>query len=84
MLERRLTSRLGFADGDLLSAADEPNDSTSPVRVDKGDWLALAKKVTESHGGRLLVESQEGKGTIATVRLPAFPGARAPLPNPAG
>ena len=38
-------TRLGFADGDLLSAADEPNDSTSPVWVDKGDWLALAKKV---------------------------------------
>jgi hypothetical protein len=38
-------TRLGFADGDLLSAADEPNDRTSPVWVDKGDWLALAKKV---------------------------------------
>jgi hypothetical protein len=38
-------TRLGFADGDLLSAADKPNESTSPVWVDKGDWLALAKKV---------------------------------------
>ncbi len=38
-------THLGFADGDLLNAADEPDDSTSPSWVDKGDWLALAKKV---------------------------------------
>ena len=38
-------SRLGYADGDLLAAADEPSDSTSQVWVDKGDWLVLAKKV---------------------------------------
>jgi hypothetical protein len=38
-------SRLGYAEGDLLSAAEGPNDNTSPVWIDKGDWLALAEKV---------------------------------------
>jgi hypothetical protein len=38
-------TRLGFEDGDLLSAAEEPSDSTSQAWVEKGDWLALASKV---------------------------------------
>lgn len=38
-------SRLGFAEGDLLSATDEPGDGPSQDWVNKGDWLALAKKV---------------------------------------
>ncbi len=38
-------SRLGFREGDLLDATDEPNDATSKEWVNKGDWLALAKKV---------------------------------------
>jgi hypothetical protein len=38
-------TRLGFTDGDLLSAAEKPNADTSPAWVDKGDWLALAKKI---------------------------------------
>ena len=37
--------RLGFVDGDLLAATDKPNDKTSEAWLDKGDWLALAKKV---------------------------------------
>ena len=37
--------RLGFAEGDLLSACAEPTDSTSQEWVNKGDWLTLAKKV---------------------------------------
>jgi hypothetical protein len=38
-------SRLGFENGDLVSAAGEPNDGTSKAWLDKGDWLSLAKKV---------------------------------------
>jgi hypothetical protein len=37
--------QLGYAEGDLLSASPEPNESTSSVWVDKGDWLALASQV---------------------------------------
>lgn len=38
-------SRLGFVDGDLLSAQAEPGDVTAAEWVNKGDWLSLAKKV---------------------------------------
>lgn len=38
-------SQLGYVDGELLSASADPTDKTSPVWVEKGDWLALAKKV---------------------------------------
>ncbi len=38
-------SRLGYAEGDLLPAGEGPNNKTSPVWIDKGDWLALAEKV---------------------------------------
>ena len=38
-------SRLGFGEGELLDATAEPSDATSKEWVNKGDWLALAKKV---------------------------------------
>ena len=37
--------RLGFAEGDLHDAADRPTDGSDSNWVEKGDWLALAKKV---------------------------------------
>ena len=37
--------RLGFANGDLVSAAAEPLETPSQDWVNKGDWLALGKKV---------------------------------------
>jgi hypothetical protein len=38
-------SQLGYEDGELLSASTDPTDKTSHVWVEKGDWLALAKRV---------------------------------------
>ena len=37
--------RLGYAEGDLLDAADSPSDFTSEDWINKGEWLALAKNV---------------------------------------
>ena len=37
--------RLGYAEGDLLDAADSPSDFTSEDWINKGEWLALAKDV---------------------------------------
>jgi signal transduction histidine kinase len=36
-----------------------------------GLGLALAKKVTDAHGGTLAVEDRPGGGTVARVALPA-------------
>ena len=63
-----------------ISAEDQQNvfDSFGQGKhdialADKGTGLGLAivKGLAESHGGRVVLESQVGKGTTVTVHLPA-------------
>ena len=36
-----------------------------------GLGLPLSQSLVELHGGKLTIESSVGKGTVATIRLPA-------------
>jgi nitrogen-specific signal transduction histidine kinase len=37
--------------------------------------MSIAKRIIDSHAGRLTVRSQPGRGTTVTVEFPRFPGA---------
>ena len=55
----------------------EPLEDANTASTAKGSGLgvAIATSLVELHGGRLIIQSEVGRGTIARVRLPT--GARA-------
>ena len=56
---------------EMLTAAFQPF-ATASMGLVTGTvlGLSLAKEIIELHGGRIAVESEEGKGTLYRVRLP--------------
>ncbi|HVW74389.1 MAG TPA: HAMP domain-containing sensor histidine kinase [Rhizomicrobium sp.] len=65
---------IGIAAEDQQKVFDSFGQGKHDVAIaDKGTGLGLAivKGLAESHGGRVMLESQVGKGTTVTVHLPA-------------
>jgi two-component system, NtrC family, sensor histidine kinase HydH len=56
---------------DVLSRVFRPFFSTKPGGTGLG--LPTARKIIAAHGGELSVQSELGRGTKFTIRLPAFP-----------
>lgn len=61
-------------DTDSLAKIFDPFFTTKPGGTGLG--LAITKKIIESHGGTLTVESGAGKGTTVRVRLPIQDGEK--------
>jgi signal transduction histidine kinase len=72
-------------DGRHLQRVFEPFYRADPARQGSGSGLglALAKKIVESLGGSIAVESQLGRGTTFRMSLPSAPTTTLPdLPEP--
>jgi signal transduction histidine kinase len=54
---------------DKLDRAFEPFYSTKPKGTGLG--LAICRKILQDHGGDITIESEEGKGTTATITIPS-------------
>ena len=61
-------------DAKTLEKVFEPFYTTKPGGTGLG--LVVTKKIIEGHGGRLLIQSGDGKGTTVTVRLPMHEGGK--------
>jgi len=64
--------------GENLKRIFDPFFTTKPIGQGTGLGLSIAYGIVAKHGGRIEVESTEGKGTSFTVRLPVNPPARVP------
>ncbi|MFZ5893743.1 MAG: ATP-binding protein [Myxococcota bacterium] len=84
----RLTAELGSIaiavedngagmDSAVLSRAGEPFFTTKDPGRGLGLGLFLTRAFAESQGGELVVESEQGRGTLAVLRLPRVHGAQA-------
>lgn len=66
---RIIDSGLGIAEDDLPHIF-EPFFTTKPVGAGTGLGLSTSFSIVERHGGRILVESEVGRGATFEVRLP--------------
>ena len=56
----------------------DPFFTTKEQGKGTGLGLAVSSQIVQNHGGELLVESKEGKGSCFTIRLPWAPSRRPP------
>ena len=76
-------SGLGIGAADQAKIFEEFQQvDNAPTRTKGGTGLGLAisKRIVEMHGGRILVDSELGRGATFTIRLPVNAAGKAQLP----
>jgi len=69
---------IGVADQTKIFEEFQQADNTSTrQKGGTGLGLAISKRIVEMHGGRILVDSELGKGSTFTIRLPVNAGSEA-------
>ncbi len=63
--------------GDVIERIFDPFFTTKPAGEGTGLGLSISYEIVRRHGGRILVDSQVGRGTEVSVRLPAAPSPAA-------
>jgi len=61
----------------IFEEFQQVDDSSTRTKGGTGLGLAISKRIVEMHGGRILVDSELGKGSTFTVRLPVNAGGEA-------
>ena len=90
MLVEVSDSGIGIPVAELPAVFDEFYRASNARAVERdgtGLGLSMAKQVVERHGGRIGIESEEGRGTRVSFSLPRRPsvdGLRIPAPGAAG
>lgn len=74
----RMTDTGGGMDRDTLQRAFDPFYTTKSVGKGTGLGLSVVHSIVKNHGGRVLVESNPGKGTAISIYFPVCD------PGPAG
>jgi signal transduction histidine kinase len=71
--QRRL--KISFSDTGIGMGKDTLSSLWVPLFTTKakgmGFGLAICKRIVEAHGGKILAESTQGKGTVFTLTFPA-------------
>ena len=57
---------------DVLQQIFDPFFTTKGRDAGTGLGLSISQRIVEEHGGKILVESEKGRGSRFTVRLPVF------------
>tara|TARA_R110000824_G_scaffold309512_1_gene496880 strand:- start:374 stop:1912 length:1539 start_codon:yes stop_codon:yes gene_type:complete len=68
---------VGIPEGALATVTEPFTRSHSNPHLSQtgtGLGLSIVKSLTEAHGGRLIIDSTPGEGTLVTARFPRHPG----------